>query len=294
MTVVADSFCAPQRRSGHGGLVVEMVKRLSTVTSAWANNPLKVLVPRARGRSVWAYTSSFGGGLVAGDETQLDITVGPGTTVFVGTQASTKVYRNPDQRPCGHRIQVESGTASLLVFAPDPVQAFAGSRYLQEQQFQLAHDASLVVVDWFTSGRVACGERWKFDRVQSRSAIWRRAQSFVQTQAVTNELIFLDSLVLDAREGLIASKHRTGRFNCLATLVLLGPAVRAIATGILADTQSQPVNRNSTRISSGSPVQDGMVLRVAGEAVEDVGRELRRHLAPLSEMLGDDPWARKW
>jgi hypothetical protein len=33
---------------------------------------------------------------------------------------------------------------------------------------------------------------------------------------------------------------------------------------------------------------------VAGEHVEAVGRELHRHLIFARELLGDDPWARKW
>jgi len=48
--------------------------------------------------------SSFGGGLVAGDETQVTIKLGEQTRCFLTTQASTKVYRNPFGRPCGHAI----------------------------------------------------------------------------------------------------------------------------------------------------------------------------------------------
>jgi hypothetical protein len=43
-----------------------------------------------------------------------------------------------------------------------------------------------------------------------------------------------------------------------------------------------------------SPVADGAVLRVAGEHLEEVGRELHRHLIFARDLLGDDPWARKW
>jgi len=50
-------------------LTVESVSGQSAVTSVFAQNPLKLLTPRSRGQSVWAYTSSFGGGFVAGDET---------------------------------------------------------------------------------------------------------------------------------------------------------------------------------------------------------------------------------
>jgi hypothetical protein len=35
------------------------------------------------------------------------------------------------------------------------------------------------------------------------------------------------------------------------------------------------------------------LLRVAGEEVSEVSAELRRHLAVLEPLLGDNPWARR-
>ena len=76
---------------GSASLKVEMVFGESTVTSAFATSPMKLLSPHSRGRSVWAYTSSFGGGLVAGDETRLDLKLGANTRCFLGTQACSDV-----------------------------------------------------------------------------------------------------------------------------------------------------------------------------------------------------------
>ena len=160
-------------RSGQASLGVERVFDESTVTSSFATSPMKLLTPRSRGPSVWAYTSSFGGGLVAGDQTFLDLQLGPDTRCLLSTQASTKVYRNPDRRPSTHETHAVVGRGSLLVFAPEPVQPFAESRYVQQQRFSLAADASLVLVDWFSSGRSARGERWAFSHFASRNAVWR-------------------------------------------------------------------------------------------------------------------------
>jgi hypothetical protein len=48
------------KEPGGAALEVESVCGASAVTSALARSPLKLLTPRARGRSVWACTSSFG------------------------------------------------------------------------------------------------------------------------------------------------------------------------------------------------------------------------------------------
>src|ERR1043165_5802957 len=88
-------------RSGHARLAVKLVSGQCTVTSAFAASPLKLLTPRSRGRSVFACTSSFGGGLVAGDQPRLDVQLGFGARCCLGTQASTKIYRNPSLLPSG-------------------------------------------------------------------------------------------------------------------------------------------------------------------------------------------------
>jgi len=269
--------------AGRGGLEINSVSGQSAVTAAWASSPLKILIPRPRGKSVWAYLSSFGGGLVAGDETRLDLRLAAGTRTFISTQASTKVYRNPLRRPCSHRLTATLGEGSLLVLAPDPVQAFSGSSYAQRQSFHLQPGASLVLVDWFTSGRAARGERWAFDRFLSRNEIH-----------LGGERVLVDSLLLDPADGPLADSHRLGRFNCVALVVLMGPALREASTRLLADIAEQPVTRRAPLVCSASAIREGVILRIAGEQVEDVGREIHRHLVILSELLGDNPLARKW
>jgi urease accessory protein len=264
-------------------LEVESVAGKSTVTSAFASTPLKLLTPRSRGQSVWAYTSSFGGGLVAGDETRLELRIGNGARCFLGTQASTKIYRNPGRRACGHVTQATVGENALLVFAPDPVQPFASSSYAQRQAFQLAAGAGLVLVDWFTSGRAARGERWAFDHFQSRNEV-----------LIAGRRVFLDSILLNAASGFAASAHQTGRFNCFATLLLLGSPLKEFAEKLTQEISTRPVGRCAALVASASVIPSGALLRIAGESVEEVGRELHHHLKFVAPLLGDDPWQRKW
>ena len=273
-TILARTSCAE--------LKVESVQGESTVTSSFAASPLKLLAPRSRGKSVWGYLSSFGGGYVTGDQTRLNLNLGKATCCFFGTQASTKIYRNTRLRPCGHTTQAVLGERAVLVFAPDPVQAYAGSTYVQRQEFRLANGAGLALVDWLSAGRVARGERWAFNQFSSRNDVW-----------INDERIFVDSLALSGSSEL-ASPHRTGRFNCLAILLLAGEPMRAAAASLLSEISTRPVPRRGSLVCSASPVANGAILRLAGEHIEEVGRELHRHLVFARELLGDDPWARKW
>jgi urease accessory protein len=283
---------------GYARLDVQVVAGQSAIVSARAFSPMKLLTPQARGRSVWAYTSSFGGGLVAGDETHLDLRIGPGARCFIGSQASTKVYRNPGGHPCGHRTRAVIEPGSLLVFAPDAVQAFAGSTYTQRQVFQLAPDAGLVLVDWFTSGRAACGERWAFNRFESRNEVQLLPDIPSPTSSNGQEMkpptpLFLDALRLDSTECALHAMHRTGRFHCFALLLLLGAPVHDAARQLLHRMANHPVERHQTLLITASPLAQGAVVRIAGIQMETVAHELHRCLNLLEDELGDDPWIRR-
>jgi urease accessory protein len=267
---------------GSAGITVEMVAGQSAVTEMWSSSPLKLLTPRFRGGSVWAYLSSFGGGFVAGDETSVDVRLGPSARCFLTTQASTKVYRNPRQRPCGHRVCATLGPGSLLILGPDPVQSFADSYYAQRQEFHLESGAGLVLLDWFTSGRAACGERWRFHRLWSRNDIY-----------IDGERRLLDSMLLDSAHGPMAGAHRLGRFNRVAMVAIVGDFLRAEAREVLARVSGQPVVSRGGMVSCASPIQGGVVLRIAGERHREVARHVFDLLAFAGGLLGDDPWARK-
>lgn len=262
-----------------------MVDGCSALIAAHAVSPLKLLAPRSRGKSVWAFVASYGGGLVVGDATELTIRVGSEARCFVGTQASTKVYRNPTLRPCTHTTRATVADGALLVFAPDPVQAFADAAYEQHQSFDLAPDASLVLLDWFTAGRHARGERWAFRSLRSRNEVRGGAPARVR---------FLDALDLSGERMPIAAGARTGRYNCFATLLLVGPRVRPLTAAVLAEIDAAPVSLRPSLLISASPIEDGVVLRAAGEQAEAVGRRIHGFLSRLSPLLGDDPWQRKW
>ncbi len=294
------------REKGRAGLEVALVFNQSTLTDSYATSPMKLLTPCSRGQSVFTYAANFGGGMVAGDQTRLELRVGQGARCFLGTQASTKIYRNPCFLPCGHTTRATVEAGGLLVFAPAPVQPFADSSYAQNQEFHLGPGAGLVLLDWVTAGRAACGERWAFAHYASRNEIWRNQRvsdnapltaspgEIHERNGSSEECVFLDSLCLDSADGPLSSKYRTGRFNCFATLVLVGALLQEAVARLLAETQALPVSRPSSLLISASPIKEGAVLRVAGEALAEIERHLRQYLTPLSGLLGEDPWSRKW
>jgi urease accessory protein len=215
---------------------------------------------------------------VDGDEVDIELGVEAGAGALLATQASTKVYRSP--RGCRQSLRATVGDAGALVVLPDPVVCFAGARYEQTARIDLATTSSLLFADIFTAGRSARGERWQFETYASR------VQVFVEGRPV-----FHDATTLDAKAGPLV--HRMGRFDALATVYITGPAFLPLAAKVVATPS--PWQRRGDLLEVISDAQGkGALLRVAGASVEGVLRTLRDRLKPLSDVLGDDPFARKW
>jgi urease accessory protein len=267
--------------AGAGRLHCSLVNGATAVRQAQAASPLKLLCLHRRSDCAWIFASTYGGGLVAGDHIRLDATFGRGTRCFLGTQASTKIYRSPNFQISRQSLNATLGADSLCVAAPDPITCFAHARFQQRQRFDLDPSASLVLIDWLASGRHASGERWAFDRYDSGIDV-----------RIGGKLLVRETLLLDPADGPIGSRSRMGRFNCFATLILVGPMVRPMAEAMLRFTAAAPIGK-SDLLFAASPLADGAICRIAGPSAQVVGQWMRDRLSDIPELLGESPWERK-
>ncbi|WFD29623.1 hypothetical protein MSPP1_000633 [Malassezia sp. CBS 17886] len=250
--------------------------------------PLRLLNPFAAGRTATRtaagvpgvppkgvavlYVVSFGGGLVSGDEIMLEIDVGEGTRLVMLTQGNTKVYRErrggdpfasvlrssgpgPPSRQFSRYIVRPNATLLLL---PDPVTCFARSRYEQTQLIDLrcAETSSLVLLDWFNSGRLAADgprdpsdadripELWHFYLYHSRNEV-RVAGNDLARDRVYLEQELPETLV----PGEITDiAHRCEPYRCYALLLLYGPECAPLITALQREfhaiQQRQPLLRS--------------------------------------------------
>jgi len=267
-------------RSGFGAVEVVRGPQTSVVSRALAMSPLRLLTPGNHGRAAWIYTSTYGGGLVDGDDISLRVRVAHKAAAFLSTQASTKVYRSPRGSDVEMRADIEP--AGLLVSVPDPVVCFAASRYRQTQRLDVSEGAGLVLVDWVSSGRRTSGERWEFEEYVSRTIVRHRGR-----------LVLHDATALRSSDSDLAT--RIGRFDVLALMVIVGEPLLLDAAAIVSSVSQKPIGRRSDLLISAAPLgESGCVVRIAGRSVEQVGRRLRQLLGFVPALLGDDPWSRKW
>jgi urease accessory protein len=219
-------------------------------------------------------TSSLGGGLVDGDHVAFDVSVDAGATCVVTTQASTKIYKGSSSQRT--RVRVHGDGVAIVV--PDPVVPFRDASFVQTTEVVLDADASLVLCDVLTAGRVAFGERWSATALDVTLSIERAGGKLLH-----------DRVLLGADAA-----GRMRRFEAIGTAVLLGPRVADLAAAELARIGAEPLARGAQLMASASPRGDGLIARVAGERVDQVVAAIRRLLGPAVARLGEDPWSRKW
>ncbi len=272
-----------EKWSGRGLLELTLVAGRTAVTRARAGNPLKLLVPRPHSRVAWVYTTTFGGGLVAGDLIDLEVRVGAGATCVMSTQAATKVYKSPDGRRSKQVLRCTVADGATLVLAPDPVTCFGGALYEQEQRFEVQPGGTLLVIDRLTSGRRERGERWAFTSYRSRLDIYH-----------AREHVLADALLLDPVDGALEAPHRMGRFNCLALVAVIGERLGEVSRVLVDEISQLPLGRGASVLEAASPISRGAVLRFLGTTPEQVEQRLNERLHFLGELLGESPWARKW
>lgn len=152
---------------------VERVGGRSRLTRCLSIAPLKILTPNAGADYCTAVLSSYGGGLVAGDQVRLSVDCGREAKLFLGTQAFTKVYKTVDGQGARQEIAGRIGPGGCVVSLPDPVVPYADSAFVQEQVWRLEEGATLILLDAATAGRGARGERFQYSSYTSNITIYR-------------------------------------------------------------------------------------------------------------------------
>ncbi|KAH7912570.1 UreD urease accessory protein-domain-containing protein [Hygrophoropsis aurantiaca] len=293
--------------AGHGRIVSWLHNSTVVFSELSSTYPLKLLSPRVTDPGVAiVYVMSYGGGLVGGDHVNISVDVGKETKLVLLSQGSTKVFKaRPDRRastplaPAGvnalpgittQTLDVTINAQSALFLLPDPVTCFRDACYTQVQNFHLLDDASIILLDWVTSGRKSTGEEWAFTKYRSTNEI------FVNSHRIARDILLLeesDPSKPDPR----TLKDSLAPYSCYAMLILYGPLTNAVVAHISSQYQAISVYKTSSPpdlLWSLSPIADGMgtVVRIAGIETEDVKKWLRDTLKKLRDIVGDDVYGK--
>ncbi|WP_207432815.1 urease accessory protein UreD [Sabulibacter ruber] len=274
---------------------VALVNGKSRLISSKNLQPLKILNPGSFYDSCHVVLSSYGGGMVSGDQINLRITCGAHARLFLSTQANTKIFKSTNQADAEQHFNAHVGENGLAVSFPDPVVPQEKSRYKQTQHWHLHPSAVLLVVDWFHSGRMDQGEQFVFEAFSSELKV-----------SVGNRLVLLDRFGFTPEEHIASSPANFDAYQTMFSAYLVGSPENSRFCQ-LAQTLHELKMPGSTGLDftmtekdyvlSVSEAKEGVyVLRAMGKTRQDLEPLCQHLLETLSqeEFFGYNPLERKY
>lgn len=258
-------------------ITVERVRGASRLTCHSTLPPLKVLSPGAGGGDCChAVLSNYGGGFLQGDEVNLEVHCGARARLLLGSQANTRIYRNPEGRASVFRLHGSLGAGALGVVVPEPVVPHAESIFRQEQVWRLAADARLILAEWLIPGRLELQERFAFQRYRSEIKIF-----------IEDELLLLERCDLEPGAEELRSPAHFGPFGSMLNVYLIGPGLDGLAQAMEATAEALAGSENPAArrvIHCLTPLKKhGQMLRLLGLRRLDTEPVIEALLAKLRE-----------
>lgn len=133
--------------------------------------PLQALTPAAiEDGTAYLMLLNPTGGVLGGDHLVTEIIQGRDTHVCLTTPSATRIYRTSKQ-PAILETVIQLYEGATLEYLPDHVIPHNGSALHQSLLVEMARGSRAVILDSFAAGRVACGERWNFRDIDSRTKV---------------------------------------------------------------------------------------------------------------------------
>lgn len=207
-----------------------------------------------------AHLHNVSGGVLAGDDLALKVWVGPQARVQLTTPGSTRIYRHREGRPVASQLnqfRVEAG--GLLEYLPDSLIPFAGARYRQITQVQLAEGAGLFWWEIIAPGRETRAEIFAYELLEMAVDI--------ETPACP---IALERLRLQPASEPPASPVRLGAYPYFATFYICRIGTPA-ATWLALETELAELSRQEPAPSellwaASALTSDGLVVRLLSQS----------------------------
>ena len=163
-------------------------------------------------KSLEAVIVNTGGGLLGGDELNIDVSADAGAHLDITTQSAEKIYRTLEQ-PSRIDVKLTVAEGAALHWMPQESILFSGARLSREIHADVAANAELLIAESMTFGRIASGEIMHAGAVKDR---WRIKRD--------GRLVFADDFALSG--ALAESLDRpaiAGGARASATLLLVAP-----------------------------------------------------------------------
>ena len=218
------------------------------------------------------------GGMLGGDALDTRVVLGPGARVCLTTPSASRVYRTAGP-PARQRFAAEVSDGAALEYVPDHLIPSPGARLVQSTELRLSRGAVAFVADGWAVGRIARGERWRFDALDLGLEARDERGLLVKERAVlTGRADWAGLGAADARgyigTFLALAPARNGWDALAATLTRAASAVPAADIGVAALARGGLLGRV---LAESAPA-----LRAALDALWSAARGALLGLPPLN------------
>jgi urease accessory protein len=269
--------------------VVNSKTRLTTVQHRSPSRLLPILSSLvAKHDAQLISLSNYGGGMLQGDTSTVNVCVESGAKLGVITQGPNRIYKNPSGEDCKTNMTVDVRQNGLLVYAPDPCCMFRDSKYKQTVRINCHSTSDLIWIDLFSAGRSYQGEVWEFDNLRTRTSLY-----------IDDKIVLVDALCmkghrlspLDKNMHVFGSVLLHGKQGAqvAALLDITSRQLAAHHTSIRGESSSYMIPLNlGGRVALGvnQVGPETHVVRLAAQQSEDVYRILHSALQPLKSTFG--------
>jgi urease accessory protein len=235
-----------RRARGQARAVFARVGARTEPSSVFETGGLRLRFPRATA-GCEAVLINTGGGMTGGDRANNSLTLEAGAEVLFTTQSAEKIYRS-DGETTEVDAQVAIADGARLEWMPQETILFDGARFARRLHIDLAADASLLLVEAVTFGRIAMGEH-SIDASLRDSWRIRRA----------GRLVFAEEVRLD-HAGAVLDRPAAGRgARAVASILIAAPDAQARLDEIRAVLDAA-AEAGAELLDAGASAFDGLAL----------------------------------
>lgn len=199
----------------------------------------------------------LGGGYVEGEKYKNVITLKKGARGIITTQASTKVYKCPNNIKTEQDTIINLEQDSILEYITDTVILYKDSMYRQVNNIYMNESSTLIYTDGITSGWSPQGEVFQYSSVQLKTEVY-----------VDNKIILLDNLLVNPKESDVTQLGYFEGYQNFGTLLVIN---KDITESIIEELRGK-VNQLNLNINFGiSKLEvNGFILRVLGNLTQNI------------------------
>ena len=241
--------------------------------------PLRTTVPfyldSAAPDMAFIYVQNPTGGLFAGDDLRVAVSLGARTRAHLTTQSATKLLRMDDDGMGRQELEITLDAGAYLESIPDALIPQADTCYHQLTRVSLEPDAACVLVETVAPGRRAFGERFAY----------RLLELVTEVRCGGRELC-ADALRMEPGRAPVNRAGVMGDADYLVSMMALAPGRDSAALALHVDQELIALRSLGVRGAAGElPNDAGVIVRALAPDAPSAGSAVRCAWAVARERL---------